>query len=179
MSINVQLVCGPDLKFYDIVARWPGSTHDARIFSNSTLKVRFEGGDLTGKGILLGDQGYPCLPYLITPLQDPQTPAEKRFNISHRSTRASIERALGVLKRRFPELTTTLQYTPEKSAKIIIASVILHNIAIAHREPEPEVDESGVCDDDRLEESCVQGHDDVASAGAGARRSIIVRHFQH
>lgn len=28
-SINVQIFCGPDMKIYDIVARWPGSAHDS------------------------------------------------------------------------------------------------------------------------------------------------------
>ena len=28
-SINVQAVCGPDLLFFDVVSRWPGSTHDS------------------------------------------------------------------------------------------------------------------------------------------------------
>jgi hypothetical protein len=58
-SINTQVVSGPDHKIYDVVARWPGSTHDSRIFSNSRLKSRFENGELSG--LLLGDSGYPCL----------------------------------------------------------------------------------------------------------------------
>ena len=33
--INVQAVSGPDLKILNIVARWPGSVHDARIYDNS------------------------------------------------------------------------------------------------------------------------------------------------
>lgn len=40
--MNVQIVGNADLKFLDVVARWPGSTHDATIFANSTLRARFE-----------------------------------------------------------------------------------------------------------------------------------------
>lgn len=36
-SVNVQAICSHDLKFTNIVARWPGSVHDSRIFRNSTL----------------------------------------------------------------------------------------------------------------------------------------------
>ena len=57
-SINSQIVCGPDHTIYNIVARWPGSTHDSRIFNNSTLISRLEGNELNG--FLLGDGGYAC-----------------------------------------------------------------------------------------------------------------------
>ena len=39
-SLNIQAVCGPNLKFYDVVLRWPGSTHDSRIFDNSIINLR-------------------------------------------------------------------------------------------------------------------------------------------
>ena len=45
--------------------------HDARIFNISRLCAQFERGDI--QGMLLGDNGYPCRPYLMTPLADPQT----------------------------------------------------------------------------------------------------------
>ena len=34
-SVNVQAVSGPNLELQNVVARWPGSVHDARIFNNS------------------------------------------------------------------------------------------------------------------------------------------------
>lgn len=37
----------------DIVANWPGSTHDVTIFNSSRLKARFENGEFNN-GILLG-----------------------------------------------------------------------------------------------------------------------------
>jgi hypothetical protein len=57
-SLNVQLVCGPDHSVYNVVARWPGSTHDSRVFSNSKLMARMENNEING--ILLADSGYPC-----------------------------------------------------------------------------------------------------------------------
>ncbi|XP_049524227.1 putative nuclease HARBI1 [Dermacentor silvarum] len=68
-SINVQGITGPDLQFYDVVASWPGSAHDSRIFDCSRARVLYETGIVPG--ILLGDMGYACRPYLMTPLKDP------------------------------------------------------------------------------------------------------------
>jgi nuclease HARBI1 len=55
-SINAQITCGPNMTIYNIVSRWPGSTHDNRIFENSRLHYRLSSGELAG--ILLGDAGY-------------------------------------------------------------------------------------------------------------------------
>ena len=76
-SINVQAVCGPNLEIQNIVARWPGTVHDARMFNNSRLCAQFERGDIDG--MLLSDSGYPCRQYLMTPLADPQTQPERRY----------------------------------------------------------------------------------------------------
>ena len=40
--INVQAVCDSNLCFTNIVSRWPGSTHDSRIFDYSSFCYRFE-----------------------------------------------------------------------------------------------------------------------------------------
>lgn len=56
-SINVQTVSDANMRILDIVARWPGSTHDQTIFNNCTLKHRLEIGQFRN-GILLGDGGY-------------------------------------------------------------------------------------------------------------------------
>lgn len=67
-SLNSQIVAGPEHKIYDVVARWPGSTHDSRIFNNSRLKYRLEEGTL--RGILLDYLVIldmlvqsPCIPF--------------------------------------------------------------------------------------------------------------------
>ena len=52
-SINVQAVCDAEMKFVDLVARWPGSSHDSFIWRNSSLKRLFELG-YVADGWLLG-----------------------------------------------------------------------------------------------------------------------------
>ncbi|KAL3222138.1 hypothetical protein MRX96_050077, partial [Rhipicephalus microplus] len=71
-----QAVTGPELQFFDVVASWPGSVHDSRIFTTSRVMALYE--QKAVPGVLLADQGYECLPFLMTPLKNPQTSAEKR-----------------------------------------------------------------------------------------------------
>ena len=66
-TLGVQAVCDSNLKFLDIVARWPGSSHDATIFNASRVRARFINGEL-GDALLLGDSGYACSNFLLTPL---------------------------------------------------------------------------------------------------------------
>ncbi|CAG7816330.1 unnamed protein product, partial [Allacma fusca] len=68
----------PDLSFTNVVARWKGSTHDARIFENSRIQFKLSDGQ-TPRGHLVGDAGYPCRKYILTPCSKPTTTAEKRL----------------------------------------------------------------------------------------------------
>ena len=52
-SINVQATCNHDLRLLDVVARWPGSTHDSTIFNNCRLRRRFQNNEFPNC-ILLG-----------------------------------------------------------------------------------------------------------------------------
>ena len=67
MSVNVHSVCSASLIF-NIVARWPGTPHDLWILSEWSLCRRLADGRYPR--ILLGDPGYTCTEYLITPLQN-------------------------------------------------------------------------------------------------------------
>ncbi|KAK9693278.1 DDE superfamily endonuclease [Popillia japonica] len=131
-ALNVQTVCNNKLQIIDIVSRWHGATHDAYIFNNSRLRARLETGEM-GEGILLGDSGYPIRPYLLTPLQNPQTPVENLYNESHIRTRNCIERTFGVWKRRFPILSLRMRVKIETAQQIIVATAVLHNTAVSKR----------------------------------------------
>ncbi|KAJ3665365.1 hypothetical protein Zmor_000862 [Zophobas morio] len=98
-SINVEAVCDAHLIIRHIVARWPGSVHDATIFNDGPLPVNFQGGRHGANNFLLGDSGYPCKLFLLTPLLHPRTPAEVAYNTAHKKTRNTVERCFGVLKK--------------------------------------------------------------------------------
>ncbi|XP_046975194.1 putative nuclease HARBI1 [Vanessa cardui] len=127
-SLNVQVVGGPNLIIYDIVARWAGSTHDSRIFRNSRLNIRLSNNEIDG--MLLADGGYTCTRYLLTPILNPRTAHEERYNKVQIKIRNSVERLFGVWKRRFPCLQIGLATKLSTTANIIIACAVLHNIAI-------------------------------------------------
>ncbi|XP_039610032.1 putative nuclease HARBI1 [Polypterus senegalus] len=88
-SINVQGVCTPTMQFSNIVARWKGSTHDSRIFYNSSLYTQFEARQHSG--ILLGDSGYAQTNFLFTSYPHPVRPEQQRYNQAHILTRGLIE----------------------------------------------------------------------------------------
>ncbi|XP_070844131.1 putative nuclease HARBI1 [Chaetodon trifascialis] len=122
-SINIQLVGDADLIITNCVMKWPGSIHDARILRESALYRELQ----TNRpdGIILGDSAYPLLPWLITPFLAATTPAHARFNTAH-------------LKRRFACLNY-LRMEPQGACNIILACIVLHNIATRRNIP--------LCDD--------------------------------
>ncbi|XP_048879280.1 putative nuclease HARBI1 [Brienomyrus brachyistius] len=120
-SINTQLVFSADYKILDIVAKWPGSTHDARILSESGLKQLFEGHYVPVNCHLLGDSGYPCKPWLLTPYLRPDPGPQLNYNKAHKKTRSVVERGIGQLKRRFHVLHGEVRLSPAKVCKVITA----------------------------------------------------------
>ncbi|XP_026319164.1 putative nuclease HARBI1 [Hyposmocoma kahamanoa] len=141
-SLNVQAVCNAKLLFMNVVARWPGSAHDATIFNNSELRAQCESG-LYGTKWLLADSAYPLKPYLLTPLLNPQSRGEQLYNVAHIRTRNCIERCFGVWKRRFPVIGLTMRLSLNRIHAVIIATAVLHNICRLHKlddiPPEVEV----------------------------------------
>lgn len=143
-SINVQSVASADLRFQDIVARWPGSTHDSFIFNKSQLKQRFERGEFENS-VLLGDGGYKIQTYLMTPFRKPATEDQERYNQAQILIRNTVERKYGVWKNRFPCLVFGLRCKMETALTVIIACAVLHNLCIEKNDPmppnDPEVNE--------------------------------------
>jgi nuclease HARBI1 len=129
-SLNVQLACDARGIFTNIVCRWPGSSHDSHILRNSELYQNFESGQQAG--IILGDSGYPCRPWLLTPYLNPQTELEKQFNSAQKKTRVTIECAIGRLKRRFAILHQEIRLALDIVPAAIASCVMLNNLIIQH-----------------------------------------------
>uniref|UniRef100_A0A3Q4HWY2 DDE Tnp4 domain-containing protein n=1 Tax=Neolamprologus brichardi TaxID=32507 RepID=A0A3Q4HWY2_NEOBR len=136
-SINVQIVFNAACKILDIVAKWPGSTRDARMLSESGIRQLFERRYVPANCHLLGDSGYPCKPWLLTPYLQPRQGPQLNYNRAHKTTRAVVERGIGQLKRRFHVLHGEVRLRPEKVSKVIIACAILHNICKVGQIAEP------------------------------------------
>ena len=47
-TVNVQTVCDAQMKILNLVAKWPGSTHDSFIWRSSGLHTIFERNDING-----------------------------------------------------------------------------------------------------------------------------------
>jgi len=124
-SINVQVICDNKSLIRNIVARWYGSAHDSRIFRESKIFKDLE--NEAFNGYLLGDSGYPCLPFCMTSLRNPQTQPEIRYNVSHVQTRNGIERVNGQWQRRFWCLFY-IRIRLDRIFSVIIVTAILHNL---------------------------------------------------
>ncbi|KAJ1200497.1 hypothetical protein NDU88_004321 [Pleurodeles waltl] len=131
-SMNVQVVCLADQYISHVNAKFPGSVHDAYIMRNSSIPYVME--QLQRHRVwLIGDSGYPNLSWLLTPVRNPRTRAEERYNEAHGRTRRVMERTFGLLKARFRRMHMTggsLMYSPKKVCQIIVACCMLHNLAL-------------------------------------------------
>nr|XP_026498851.1 putative nuclease HARBI1 [Vanessa tameamea] len=139
MSINVQAICDANLQILDLVARWPGSSQDQTIWNASYRNALFERGRY-GDAILLADSGYMNRSYIMMPLDNPQTPEEILYNEAQIRSRNPIERLFGVWKRRFPVLALGMQIHLNKCLPVIVATGVLHNIAVKAKEDIPPDD---------------------------------------
>ena len=54
-SINVQVICDANLSLLNVVARWPGGSHDSFIFQNSSVGIQLQAGALSGRSHLIGE----------------------------------------------------------------------------------------------------------------------------
>ncbi|XP_052691859.1 putative nuclease HARBI1 [Crassostrea angulata] len=133
-SINTQVVFDPFHKIIDIVAKWPGSTHDSRILNESGLKSLFDKNRIPLHTHLLGDSGYPSKKWLLTPFLPPN---QGYFIGLIRKQEAIVERGIGQLKRRFHVLHGEIRLSPDKACQVIVACCILHNICKDRQIPCP------------------------------------------
>ncbi|XP_071505135.1 putative nuclease HARBI1 [Diadema antillarum] len=161
-TINVQMVCDAKYVITNVVARWPGSVHDARILQMSHLGRFLQNrGD---SGFLLGDSGYPLRRWVQTPFGENKddTPPKRAYNRAHARTRCLIEMTFGQLKNKFRCLKGQgMQMAPRRVCDVVVACAVLHNISKFLNEPDDEVDEEEVvAEDDEQEVGNVEEDND-------------------
>ena len=79
--------------FSDVLARFPGSVHDSRIWKISGVGMHVENTFSIGEHIL-GDSGYMMRPYLLTPYRQPISTPQSNYNYAHKRTRVIVEQNL-------------------------------------------------------------------------------------
>ncbi|KAK7497537.1 hypothetical protein BaRGS_00011177, partial [Batillaria attramentaria] len=150
----------------------PWISPDARILRESSVWRNFEMQPPLLDGFILGDSAYPLLNWLLTPFLNSQTVAERRYNRAFTSARSTIERCFGVVKRRFHCLRTALRYSPVRACRIITACLVLQNLAVEFRTPEPPDSEDE--EEDPGDNNC---NLPPTPAGRARRQQLVFTYF--
>ena len=122
-------MCDADLLFINVIAKWPGSVHDAPMLRDSPLFAAFDSNRPPIDGIILDDSGYMVHTWLMTPYNNPLNSKERQYNFAHSSTRSTVEWCIGVAKQRWHCLRCGLRLETSKAWKVIFVCFMLHNRA--------------------------------------------------
>lgn len=144
-SMLLQAIVDPDLRFLDIVTGLPGKMSENSVLQSSNFFRLCEKGErLNGnkakipaeeaelQEYIVGDAGFPSLPWLLTPHRESELSESKLdFNRRISATRVVAQRALARLKDVW-KMIQGVMWRPDKHKlpRFILVCCILHNIVI-------------------------------------------------
>ena len=188
-SILIQAVVDSDYLFRYINVGWPGSVHDARVFSNSALYGKVTSGNLLqsharsieGKSVpvfLVGYSGYPLMRWLLKPFPFSGDLSTSKKTFNYRLSRARIvsEIAFGRLKARWRRLSKQNEMIVTNVTPVVVACCILHNICEIHGSTFNDDWFNGISlEESESDESAMstRGEEDSTEDVAGIRQALI------
>lgn len=179
-SMKIQAVGDNKKKIRHLVCGYPGSVHDARIFSNCELATKSTV-FFSGSQWLAGDSAYKLSTTIITPYRATSkvgTVQERNiFNYHFGKYRIRIENTFGLLKERFGSLKELrIRVGDDSSINFanawIFVCCILHNMIDENdTEWEPELEMNDITENDTSER--------FPSAEAESKRKAILEFIRH
>ncbi|KAM4720846.1 putative nuclease HARBI1 [Rhinophrynus dorsalis] len=169
-SMHMQAVFDARGALTHIVAEYPGSVSEEEILEQSALANMFE--EEEEAAWLIGGRHYIQKPWLMTPIENPQSAGEEKYNASHTAALSVVSNAFCSLKSRFRCLSRrggSLQYSPLKVSQIFVACCVLHNMSLNHGVEFPTEDIEELSEGEAGEEG--------SEEAMQARQELVQKHF--
>ncbi|XP_058476431.1 putative nuclease HARBI1 [Solea solea] len=135
-SVVSQIICDSEGNILSVDKCCVGSTFEQEMWESSS-----QGKDIEKQfNWLVGGKGYHLSSHILTPLSDPVSDGEIRFNVAHEKILDIMRTTLGSMKRRFRclmQLGFAQEATLHRKCNIIKACSVLHNIAKKFSVPPP------------------------------------------
>lgn len=135
-ALNVQAVADDRGSIIWASIRAPGAMHDSQAFSLSTLFLQFAAG--MGRWFIVGDDAYVGKEHIATPFHGTTKGGtmEDNYQYYQALTRQPIERAFGMIERRWGILWRRIE-VPLRHVPVIVYTLFsLHNICMEFNVPE-------------------------------------------
>lgn len=125
-------------KFLMFNVNHSGSTHDSIAWETSALKKRILKGDLPSRLFLIGDEAFSCTNQMQSPWPGRGIGRWKdSFNYHLSSSRQCVERAFGMLVKRWGVFQRKLLCDFERWSLVSVVCAKLHNVCCDARIPPP------------------------------------------
>lgn len=135
--LQVQIVCDPEKRIRDFFTGYPGSVHDAKVYSSSPIGINPEHFFSDGE-FIIGDSAYALSETIVVPFRRNAAGLsnyQKKFNRHISSERVKVEHTIGILKGRFKSLTDLRimvngKRGHKRACEWVHACAVLHNFLI-------------------------------------------------
>jgi hypothetical protein len=136
-GIVVLAGCDASCKFTLLSVKSSGSTHDCIAWENSNMKQYIDNGLLPKQYYFIGDDGFVCTNQFLTPYAGTGlNPWQDSFNYHLSSMRQCIERAFGMLTKRWGIFWRPLSCQFYRWSLVVTVAAKLHNYCIEEKADE-------------------------------------------